>query len=100
MTILSRGLRTTTTQLGRRNFSFGALASERQFWSKTNNTGQVFLALLLFMPAYRTVKDMYWTTQMRALNKQEIVQDRYEWLQRCMLQDEVNAVLEKQAGKY
>ena len=41
----------------------------------------MFLALIFAMPIYRTVKDAYWTQAMKNLNKQEIVQDRYEWLQ-------------------
>ena len=34
------------------------------------------------------------------MNRREIIADRYEWLQRQMLMDEVDECLSSQAGKY
>lgn len=63
---------------------------EKYFWSKAN-IGP-FLTLLLFSPViYTSVKDWYWTRQMRQLNTAEIISDRYDWLHREMLKDEVYA---------
>ncbi|CAD7923273.1 unnamed protein product [Amoebophrya sp. A120] len=74
--------------------------SEQVFWSSPHLIGPVFLFLLFSFPLYRGVKDLYWTATMRRLNRAEIVQDRFEWLQASMLQDEVAACVAGQAAKY
>jgi len=54
---------------------------------------------LLFSPVlYRSAKELYWTRQLRKLNRQEIVADRYEWLHEQMIRDEVDALLLRQAA--
>eukprot|EP00392_Amoebophrya_sp_AT5.2_P004415 g4423.t1 len=75
-------------------------ASEQGFWSSPNLIGPCFLLLLFSFPLYRALKDVYWTLTMRRLNSAEIIQDRMDWLQRSMLQDEVAACLKPQAAKY
>eukprot|EP00747_Dinoflagellata_sp_TGD_P210793 gnl/TRDRNA2_/TRDRNA2_84041_c0_seq1.p1 gnl/TRDRNA2_/TRDRNA2_84041_c0~~gnl/TRDRNA2_/TRDRNA2_84041_c0_seq1.p1 ORF type:complete len:118 (+),score=28.48 gnl/TRDRNA2_/TRDRNA2_84041_c0_seq1:97-450(+) len=79
-----------------KGFSFSSFFEEKNFWSKAN-VGPFFL-LLLFTPSiYRSIKDFYWTRQLRKLNTEEIISDRYEWLRISMLKDEVEAVLLTQA---
>eukprot|EP00747_Dinoflagellata_sp_TGD_P163731 gnl/TRDRNA2_/TRDRNA2_182732_c0_seq1.p1 gnl/TRDRNA2_/TRDRNA2_182732_c0~~gnl/TRDRNA2_/TRDRNA2_182732_c0_seq1.p1 ORF type:complete len:111 (+),score=31.67 gnl/TRDRNA2_/TRDRNA2_182732_c0_seq1:160-492(+) len=79
-----------------KSFSFSEFFSEKNFWGKAN-VGPFFL-LLLFTPSiYRSFKDFYWTRQLRKLNTEEIISDRYEWLRISMLKDEVEAVLLTQA---
>ncbi len=46
------------------------------------------------------LKDVYWTMALRSTNRSEIISDRYDWLQRSMLQDEVDSVCAGQASKY
>mmetsp|Transcript_48813 Transcript_48813/g.136643 ORF Transcript_48813/g.136643 Transcript_48813/m.136643 type:complete len:132 (+) Transcript_48813:73-468(+) len=79
-----------------KGFSFAKFFEEKYFWEKAN-VGPFFLLLLFTPTLYRSCKDFYWTRQLRALNTEEIVSDRYEWLRLNMLQDEVEAVLMKQA---
>ncbi|CAD7937425.1 unnamed protein product [Amoebophrya sp. A25] len=82
----------------RRRFSSGM--SEEAFWTSPDLIGKTFLVLLFAFPLYRYGKDIYWTQCMRSLNRSEVIQDRYDWLQRSMLQDEVAEVVSKQAQKY
>merc|ERR1711920_430563 len=78
------------------SFSPGKYFEEKHFWEKAN-VGPFFL-LLFFTPSiYRSVKDFYWTRQLKKLNTEEIISDRYEWLRLSMLQDEVEEALLKQA---
>eukprot|EP00931_Biecheleriopsis_adriatica_P013004 TRINITY_DN114305_c0_g1_i1.p2 TRINITY_DN114305_c0_g1~~TRINITY_DN114305_c0_g1_i1.p2 ORF type:complete len:130 (+),score=37.60 TRINITY_DN114305_c0_g1_i1:79-468(+) len=74
------------------SFKPGKYFEEKYFWEKAN-VGPFFL-LLFFTPSiYRSFKDFYWTRQLRKLNTEEIISDRYEWLRLNMLQDEVEACL-------
>merc|ERR1740127_444100 len=59
------------------------------------NVGPFFLLLFFTPTIYRSVKDFYWTRQLRKLNTEEIISDRYEWLRRNMIQDEVEEALLK-----
>jgi len=78
-----------------KGFSPGAYFEEKYFWEKAN-VGPFFL-LLFFTPSlYRSFKDFYWTQQLRKLNTEEIISDRYDWLRMNMLQDEVEAGLLEQ----
>merc|ERR1712151_344818 len=77
-------------------FSFGQFFEEGYFWKKAN-VGPFFLMLLFTPTIYRSFKDAYWTRQLRKLNTEEIISDRYEWLRLSMLQDEVEEALLKQA---
>merc|ERR1719222_916487 len=81
-----------------KSFNFGKYFEEKYFWEKAN-VGPFFI-LLLFTPSiYRSFKDFYWTGQLKKLNTEEIISDRYDWLKLNMLQDEVEAVLLKQVPK-
>mmetsp|Transcript_67921 Transcript_67921/g.153613 ORF Transcript_67921/g.153613 Transcript_67921/m.153613 type:complete len:134 (-) Transcript_67921:96-497(-) len=73
-------------------FSFGKFFEEKHFWEKAN-VGPFFLLLFFTPTIYRSVKDFYWTRQLKKLNTEEIIGDRYEWLRLSMLQDEVEAAL-------
>merc|ERR1719373_1075965 len=76
-------------------FSFSAFFEEKHFWNKAN-VGPFFLLLFFTPTIYRSFKDMYWTRQLRKLNTEEIISDRYEWLKLNMIKDEVEgALLEK-----
>merc|ERR1719343_1928621 len=77
-------------------FSFSSFFEEKHFWTKAN-VGPFFLLLLFTPTIYRSMKDAYWTRQLRKLNTEEIISDRYEWLRLSMLKDEVEAELLKQA---
>mmetsp|Transcript_51445 Transcript_51445/g.105707 ORF Transcript_51445/g.105707 Transcript_51445/m.105707 type:complete len:131 (-) Transcript_51445:59-451(-) len=81
-----------------RGFSFGKYFEEKYFWEKAN-VGPFFIMLFLTPTIYRSYKDFYWTGALKKLNTEEIISDRYEWLKLNMLQDEVEAVLMKQAPK-
>eukprot|EP00408_Alexandrium_pacificum_P063073 CAMPEP_0171174548 /NCGR_PEP_ID=MMETSP0790-20130122/10783_1 /TAXON_ID=2925 /ORGANISM="Alexandrium catenella, Strain OF101" /LENGTH=133 /DNA_ID=CAMNT_0011639423 /DNA_START=66 /DNA_END=467 /DNA_ORIENTATION=- len=76
-------------------FSFGKYFEEKHFWEKAN-VGPFFLLLFFTPTIYRSVKDFYWTRQLKKLDTEEIVSDRYEWLRLGMLQDEVETALLKQ----
>merc|ERR1719203_2195606 len=77
------------------SFSPRTFFEETNFWNKAH-LGP-FVLLLVFTPTiYRSIKDFYWTRQLRKLNTEEIISDRYEWLRVNMIQDEVDAVLVKQ----
>merc|ERR1711972_166147 len=78
-----------------KGFKFGQFFEEKHFWSKAN-VGPFFLLLLFTPTIYRSCKDMYWTRQLRRLNTEEVIADRYEWLRMSMIQDEVEAALLKQ----
>merc|ERR1712190_500296 len=80
-----------------RGFNFRQFFEEKYFWNKAN-LGPVLLLLFFTPTIYRSFKDFYWTRQLRTLNTEEIVSDRYEWLKLNMLKDEVEATLLKQAG--
>mmetsp|Transcript_48839 Transcript_48839/g.97155 ORF Transcript_48839/g.97155 Transcript_48839/m.97155 type:complete len:128 (-) Transcript_48839:102-485(-) len=73
-----------------KGFSFGKFFEETYFWKKAN-VGPFFILLFCTPMIYRSVKDMYWTRQLRKLSTEEIISDRYEWLRLNMLQDEVEA---------
>eukprot|EP00928_Gymnodinium_smaydae_P006821 TRINITY_DN1242_c0_g1_i1.p2 TRINITY_DN1242_c0_g1~~TRINITY_DN1242_c0_g1_i1.p2 ORF type:complete len:129 (+),score=35.98 TRINITY_DN1242_c0_g1_i1:68-454(+) len=77
-----------------KSFSPGAYFEEKYFWNKAN-VGPFFLLLLFTPTLYRSFKDFYWTRQLRTLNTEEIISDRYEWLRLNMLRDEVDAALLK-----
>merc|ERR1719158_280777 len=71
-------------------FSPSKFFEEKHFWSKAH-LGP-FVLLLVFTPTiYRSVKDFYWTRQLKKLNTEEIISDRYEWLRLNMIRDEVEA---------
>merc|ERR1719174_103140 len=75
-------------------FSPATFFEEKYFWKKAH-LGP-FVLLLVFTPTiYRSVKDFYWTRQLRKLNTEEIIGDRYEWLRLNMIKDEVEASLLK-----
>merc|ERR1712117_102185 len=78
-----------------RSFKFGTFFEEKYFWEKAN-VGPFFLLLLFTPTIYRSCKDFYWTRQLRRLNTEEVISDRYEWLRMSMIQDEVEAELLKQ----
>merc|ERR1719401_1185317 len=75
-------------------FSFGRFFEEKHFWEKAN-VGPFFLGLFFLPTIYRSFKDFYWTRQLRKLNTEEVISDRYEWLRVSMIQDEVEAELLK-----
>merc|ERR1719203_504042 len=88
------GLRNTVDSV--KGFKAGTFFEEKFFWEKAN-LGPFFL-LLFFTPSlYRSAKDFYWTRQLRKLETEEIIGDRYEWLRLNMIKDEVEATLMKQA---
>eukprot|EP00927_Polykrikos_kofoidii_P039959 TRINITY_DN3424_c0_g1_i1.p1 TRINITY_DN3424_c0_g1~~TRINITY_DN3424_c0_g1_i1.p1 ORF type:complete len:131 (-),score=28.22 TRINITY_DN3424_c0_g1_i1:134-526(-) len=78
-----------------KSISFGQYFEEKFFWEKAN-VGPFFVLLFLTPTIYRSAKDGYWTRQLRKLDTEELVSDRYEWLRLNMLQDEVEAALMKQ----
>merc|ERR1712232_799796 len=78
-----------------KNFSPRQYFDEKYFWEKAN-VGPVFILLFLTPTIYRSVKDFYWTRQLRKLNTEEVISDRYQWLKMNMLQDEVEAILLQQ----
>ena len=61
---------------------------EDYFWNQAN-IGPFFWALLATPFAYSGVKSAYYTRQLRELNRREIISDRYDWLQKALLDDEV-----------
>merc|ERR1719379_2710795 len=81
-----------TSSLSVKGFSPGQFFEEGYFWGKAN-VGPFFLLLIFTPTIYRSFKDAYWTRQLRKLNTEEIIADRYEWLRLSMLQDEVEAAL-------
>merc|ERR1712110_688551 len=78
-----------------KGFSFKSFFEEKYFWEKAN-VGPFFILLFFTPTIYRSFKDFYWTRQLRKLNTEEIISDRYEWLRVNMLKDEVEAELLKQ----
>merc|ERR1712039_458600 len=80
-----------------KGFSFRQSFEEQHFWNQAN-VGPFFLLLFFTPTIYRSFKDFYWTRQLKKLNTEEIISDRYEWLRLNMLQDEVEACLLKRAG--
>merc|ERR1712039_714329 len=80
-----------------KGFSFRQSFEEKHFWNKAN-VGPFFLLLFFTPTIYRSLKDFYWTRQLRKLEAEEIISDRYDWLKLNMLKDEVEAALLKQAG--
>merc|ERR1719265_42081 len=77
------------------SFSPATFFEEKHFWNKAH-LGP-FVLLLVFTPTlYRSFKDFYWTSQLRKLNAEEIISDRYEWLRLNMIRDEVEGTLLKQ----
>merc|ERR1719491_2039793 len=76
-------------------FSPKKFFEEKYFWNKAN-VGPFFLLLIFTPTLYRSFKDFYWTRQLRTLNTEEIISDRYEWLRMSMIQGEVEAALLKQ----
>mmetsp|Transcript_92467 Transcript_92467/g.261212 ORF Transcript_92467/g.261212 Transcript_92467/m.261212 type:complete len:123 (+) Transcript_92467:118-486(+) len=75
-----------------RTFSFGKFFEEKYFWQRAN-VGPFFLLLFCTPTIYRSFKDFYWTRELRKLNTEEIISDRYEWLRLEMLRDEVEATV-------
>merc|ERR1740120_470817 len=92
MSSVSSSLKNTAESV--KSFSFSKYFEEKYFWEKAN-VGPFFILLLLTPTIYRSFKDFYWTRQLRKLNTEEIISDRYDWLKLSMLQDEVEAVLLK-----
>merc|ERR1719291_1271605 len=78
-------------------FNFRQFFEEKYFWQKAN-LGPFFLLLFFTPTIYRSFKDFYWTRQLRKLEAEEIISDRYEWLKLNMLKDEVEASLLKRAS--
>ena len=79
--------------VGWRNFF-----SESYFWNEAN-IGPFFVCVLATPIIYSSVKSFYWTRQLRKLSAREIIGDRFAWLHRRMLDDEVERVLLVKAGK-
>merc|ERR1711957_158081 len=77
-----------------KSFKFGKFFEEKHFWEKAN-VGPFFLLLFFTPTIYRSFKDFYWTRQLRKLNTEEVISDRYEWLRTSMIKDEVEAALLK-----
>merc|ERR1712203_700122 len=92
---LTSSLKSTLGDL--KGFSFRQFFEEKHFWNKAN-VGPFFLLLFFTPTIYRSFKDFYWTRQLKKLNTEEVISDRYEWLRLNMLQDEVEAALIKNAG--
>ncbi len=65
---------------------------EDYFW-KQANIGPFFWALLLTPFAYGAVKSAYYTRQLRELNRREVISDRYDWLHKALLDDEVERIV-------
>merc|ERR1711920_36568 len=80
-----------------KGFSFRQFFEEKHFWNKAN-VGPFFILLFFTPTIYRSFKDFYWTRQLKKLNTEEVISDRYEWLRLNMLQDEVEAALVKTAA--
>merc|ERR1719343_374384 len=78
-----------------KGFQAGTFFEEKHFWQKAN-VGPFFLMLFFTPTIYRSCKDFYWTRQLRKLNTEEVISDRYQWLKLSMIQDEVEAELLKQ----
>mmetsp|Transcript_78724 Transcript_78724/g.200371 ORF Transcript_78724/g.200371 Transcript_78724/m.200371 type:complete len:134 (+) Transcript_78724:89-490(+) len=78
-----------------KSFKVSKYFEEKYFWEKAN-VGPFFLLLLFTPTIYRSIKDAYWTRQLRKMNTEEIISDRYDWLKVSMIQDEVEAELLKQ----
>eukprot|EP00927_Polykrikos_kofoidii_P039960 TRINITY_DN3424_c0_g2_i1.p1 TRINITY_DN3424_c0_g2~~TRINITY_DN3424_c0_g2_i1.p1 ORF type:complete len:131 (-),score=27.37 TRINITY_DN3424_c0_g2_i1:66-458(-) len=72
--------------------SWGQYFEEKFFWEKAN-VGPFFVLLFITPTLYRSAKDCYWTRQLRKLDTEELVSDRYEWLRLNMLKDEVEVGL-------
>ncbi len=72
--------------------------SEAYFWNEAN-IGPFFLCVLASPIIYSSVKSFYWTRQLRKLTAREIIGDRFAWLHRRMLDDEVERILLVKAGK-
>merc|ERR1719421_1982970 len=70
--------------------SVGKFFDEKYFWTKAN-VGPFFTCLLLTPFIYTSVKDLYWTREMRKLNTAELIEERREWLHKEMVKDEVYA---------
>merc|ERR1719375_2479498 len=88
-TSLKEGLSEVTS------FSPSKFFEEKHFWNKAH-LGP-FVLLLVFTPTiYRSIKDFYWTRQLKKLNTEEVISDRYEWLRLNMIKDEVEAAALKQ----
>merc|ERR1711935_307395 len=77
------------------SFSPGAFFEEKHFWKKAH-LGTFVLALVFTPTIYRSIKDFYWTRQLKKLNIEEVISDRYEWLRISMIKDEVEAACLKQ----
>merc|ERR1712203_350625 len=92
---LTSSLKSTLGDL--KGFSCRQFFEEKHFWNKAN-VGPFFLLLFFTPTIYRSFKDFYWTRQLKKLNTEEIISDRYEWLRLNMLQDEVEAALVKNAA--
>eukprot|EP00927_Polykrikos_kofoidii_P039962 TRINITY_DN3424_c0_g3_i1.p1 TRINITY_DN3424_c0_g3~~TRINITY_DN3424_c0_g3_i1.p1 ORF type:complete len:131 (-),score=27.17 TRINITY_DN3424_c0_g3_i1:143-535(-) len=75
-----------------RSFSWGQYFEEKFFWEKAN-VGPFFVLLFVTPTLYRSAKDAYWTRQLRKLDTEELVSDRFEWLRLNMLKDEVESGL-------
>merc|ERR1712039_731750 len=75
-------------------FSPKQFFEEKYFWEKAN-LGPFFILLFFTPTIYRSFKDFYWTRQLRKLEAEEIISDRYDWLKLNMLKDEVEAALLK-----
>lgn len=74
------------------SFSPRAFFEEKNFWNKAH-LGYFVLGLVFTPTIYRSVKDFYWTRQLKKLNTEEVISDRYEWLRLNMIKDEVEAAL-------
>merc|ERR1719506_118377 len=77
------------------SFSPRAFFEEKNFWNKAH-IGTFVLCLVFTPTIYRSIKDAYWTRQLKKLNTEEVISDRYEWLRLNMIKDEVEAACLKQ----
>ncbi|KAK2194962.1 uncharacterized protein BdWA1_003554 [Babesia duncani] len=60
--------------------------------------GPFCLSLLSFPYIYNYLQQTYWTARFRRLNMNEIISDRMAWLHQCMLHDEIERTVLKQAS--
>eukprot|EP00386_Alphamonas_edax_P008077 GDKI01026617.1.p2 GENE.GDKI01026617.1~~GDKI01026617.1.p2 ORF type:complete len:131 (+),score=38.95 GDKI01026617.1:35-427(+) len=75
-----------------KQFSFRAFFEEKNFWH-SKATGPFWLIVFSAPWWYGGLKNAYWTREFRALDRKEILSDRFAWLHEQMLSDEVERAL-------
>jgi hypothetical protein len=66
--------------------------SSEYFW-KEANVGPFFWGVLAAPFIYGGIKEMYWTRQLKQMNRQEIINDRFNWLHKLSLDAEIEKVV-------